>query len=144
MSVAGEGEGAGRFQAVAEGPVCTKRNDQPATAAAQEAEPEEADAGKIERQDYVFGQMEAMLSEDGLQAEERMRDIISSAGSVLRASAWVDETEEEEEEEIVEAEEQIRIVTEQIASGDGRSDSIETMEEIRQLERVTVSAGAMT
>jgi hypothetical protein len=88
--------------------------------------------------------MEAMLSEDGLQAEERMRDIISSAGSVLRASAWVDETEEEEEEEIVEAKEQIRIVTEQIASGDGRSDSIETMEEIRQLERVTVSAGAMT
>ena len=37
MSVAGEGEGAGRFQAVTEGPVCTKRNDQPATAAAQEA-----------------------------------------------------------------------------------------------------------
>jgi hypothetical protein len=64
--------------------------------------------------------MEAMLSEDGLQAEERMRDIISSAGSVLRELAWADETEEEEEEEIVEAEEQIQIVTEQIASRDGR------------------------
>jgi hypothetical protein len=48
------------------------------------------------------------------------------------------------EEEIVEAEEKIQIFTEQIASGDGRSDSIETMEEIRQLERVTVAAGAMT
>jgi hypothetical protein len=50
------------------------------------------------RQQYVFDQMEAMTSEDGLQADERMRDSIGSAGSVLLASAWADESEEEEDE----------------------------------------------
>ena len=89
-------------------------------------------------------QMEAMLSEDGQQAEERMRDSISSAGSVLLESAWADETEEEEEEEKVEAKEQIQRVTEQIGSGDRGSGRTETMEEIRQLGKVTATAGAMT
>ena len=87
-----------------------------------------------------FGQMEAMLSEDELHAEERMRESISSVGSVLLESAWADETEEEEEDEKVEAEEQIQRVTEQIASGDRGSDRIETIEEIMQLERVTAAA----
>ena len=40
----------------------------------------------------------------------------------------------------MEVEEQLQIVTEQIASSDRGSDMIETMEEIRQLERVTVAA----
>ena len=89
--------------------------------------------------------MEAMTSEDGLQANQRMRDSIGSAGSVLLASAWADESEEEEDEgeEIVAAEAQIARVTEQIASGDN-SDRGESMEEIMQLERVTVAAGTMS
>jgi hypothetical protein len=74
-----------------------------------------------------------------------MRDSIGSAGSVLLASAWADESEEEEdeEEEIVAAEAQIARVTEQIASCD-TSDKGESMEEIMQLERVTVAAGTMS
>jgi hypothetical protein len=88
--------------------------------------------------------MEAMLSEDGLQADERMRDSTSSAGSVLQMSAWADETDsDEEEEEIVETQKKIAKITEQIAAGD-RGDNLETMEEIMQLERVTVAAGAMS
>ena len=144
MCVAGDGEGAGRFQAVEVGPVCTRRDDKPGEAAAQKDELEEEDAGETERQNYVFDQIEAMTSEDGLQAEERMRDSIGSAGSVLLASAWADESEEEEEEEKVEAEEKIQRVTSSIALGDRGSDRIETMEEIMQLERVTAAARAMT
>ena len=88
--------------------------------------------------------MEAMLSEDELQADERMRDSTSSARSVLRMSAWADETDsDEEEEEIVETQKKIANITDQIAAGD-RGDSLETMEEIMQLERVTVAAGAMS
>ena len=71
-----------------------------------------------------------------------MRDSTSSAGSVLRMSAWADETEsDEEEEEIVETEKQIAKITKQIAAGD-TGDSLETMEEIRQLERVTIAIGS--
>ena len=44
----------------------------------------------------------------------------------------------------MEAEEQIQRVTEQIVSSDRGSDRIETMEEIRQLGKVTATAGAMT
>ena len=89
--------------------------------------------------------MEVMTSEDRLQVDERMRDSIGSAGSVLLASAWADESEEEEDEgeEIVEAEEQIARVTEQIASGD-KGDRDESIEEIMQLERVIVAAGTMS
>ena len=73
-----------------------------------------------------------------------MRDSTSSAGSVIRMSAWADETDsDEEEEEIVETQKKIANITDQIASGD-RGDSLETMEEIMQLERVTVAAGAMS
>jgi hypothetical protein len=101
--------------------------------------------GEAERQQYVFDQMEAMTSEDGLHADERMRDSIGSAGYVLLASAWADEYEEEadEGEEIVEAEQQTARVTEQIASGDTR-DRGESIEEIMQLERVTVAAGQLS
>jgi hypothetical protein len=55
-----------------------------------------------------------MMSEDGLHADERVRDSISSAGSVLRESAWADVSEEEEDEGegIVEAKEQIKRVME--------------------------------
>ena len=66
-----------------EGPVCTRRDEQPGEAAAQKDELEGDDAGETERQNYVFDQIEAMLSEDGLQAKERMRDSISCVGSVL-------------------------------------------------------------
>ena len=54
------------------------------------------------------------MSEDGLHADERVRDSISSAGSMLRESAWVDVSEEEEDEGegIVEAKEQIKRVME--------------------------------
>jgi hypothetical protein len=52
----------------------------------------------VARQQYVFDQMEAMTSEDGLHVDERMRDSIGSAGSELLASAWADESEEEEDE----------------------------------------------
>ena len=48
--------------------------------------------------EYVFDQMEAMTSDDGLQAYQSMRDIIGSVGSVLLASAWANESEEEEDE----------------------------------------------
>jgi hypothetical protein len=52
--------------------------------------------------------MEAVTSEDGLHAQERMRDNISSTGSMLRESTWADVSEEEEDgEEIVEAKQQI-------------------------------------
>ena len=85
--------------------------------------------------------MEAMTSECGLQADERMRDSISFVGTVLRVSAWADwSSTEEEEEEIVEAEKRLARVTEQIALGD-TYDSLETMEDIMQLERVTVAMG---
>ena len=85
--------------------------------------------------------MEAMTSECGLQADERMRDSISFVGTVLRMSAWADwSSTEEEEEEIVEAEKRLARVTEQIALGD-TDDSLETMEDIMQLERVTVAMG---
>ena len=62
---------------------------------------------------------------------------------MLRASAWADASEEEEDEgeEIVEVEEKIKRVTKQIASG-CICDIEESMEEIMQLERVTVAAGA--
>jgi hypothetical protein len=102
-------------------------------------------ARQSEERMIVFDQMEAIVSEDGLHVDERMRDSISSARSVLRASAWADASEEEEDEgeEIVEAEEQIKRATEQIASG-GTCDSGESMEEIMQLERVLVAAGAMS
>ena len=78
-------------------------------------------------------------------ANQRMRDSIGSAGSVLLASAWADESEEEEDEgeEIVAAEGRIARVTERIALGDN-SDRGESMEEIMQLERVTVAAGTMS
>ena len=94
---------------------------------------------------HVFDQMEAMTSEDGLHVDQRMRDSIGSAGSVLLASAWVDESEEEndEGEEIVEAEEHIARVIEHIASG-STGDRVESMEEIMQLERVTVAAGTIS
>jgi hypothetical protein len=73
-----------------------------------------------------------------------VRGSIESAGSVLRE--FFGSGSEEEEEEIVGAREQIVGVTltEQIAPGDGGSGRIETMEEVRQLERVTVAAGALT
>jgi hypothetical protein len=73
-----------------------------------------------------------------------MRDSSSSAGSVLQTSAWADDTEsDEEKDEIEEAEKQTAKVTKQMASGD-IDDSLETMDEIMQLERVTVAAGAMS
>jgi hypothetical protein len=79
----------------------------------EDDDPEGVEGGETERREYVFEQMEAMMSEDGLQADERMRDSISSAGSVLRASAWADESDfEEDGEEIVEAEQPIVKVTE--------------------------------
>ena len=79
----------------------------------QEDDPVGDEDGEAERRAYVFDQMEATMSEDELQTDERMRDNISSAGSVLRASAWADASDEEEDEgdEIVEAEEQINRVT---------------------------------
>jgi ribonuclease HI len=134
MRLGGGGEGAGRTGLVAS----LEKKD-------KEDDPVGDDDGETERQQYVFDQMEAMTSEDGLQADERMRDSIGSAGSVLLASAWADESEEEEDEgeEIVEAEEQIARVTEQIASG-GTGDRGESMEDIMQLERVTVAAGQLS
>jgi hypothetical protein len=56
----------------------------------QEDDPVGDEDGEAERRAYVFDQMEAMVSEEGLQADKRVRESISSAGSVLRASAWVD------------------------------------------------------
>jgi hypothetical protein len=133
MRLGGGGEGAGRTGLVAS----LEKKD-------KEDDPVGDDDGEAERREYVFDQMEAMTSEDGLQANQRMRDSIGSAGSVLLASAWADESEEEddEEEEIVAAEAQIVRVTEH-ASGD-TSDRGESMEEIMQLERVTVAAGTMS
>jgi hypothetical protein len=64
----------------------------------KEDDPVGDEDGEAERREYVFDQMEAMTSEDGLQADQRMRDSIGSAGSVLLASAWADESEEEEDE----------------------------------------------
>jgi hypothetical protein len=59
-------------------------------------------------------------------------------------SAWAAETDSgEEEEAIVETQKTIAKSTEPIAAGD-RGDSLETMEEIMQLERVRVAAGAMS
>jgi hypothetical protein len=111
----------------------------------KEDDPVGDDEGEAKRQQYVFDEMEAMTSEDELQADERMRDNIGSARSILPASAWADEFDEEEDEgeEIVEAEEQIARVTEHIASG-GTGDTVESMEEIIQLERVAVAAGQMS
>ena len=84
---------------------------------------------------------EAMMSEDGLQLNERVRDSIDSIGSVLREIYG--SSSKEEEEEIVGAKEHIVRVTEQNASSDTRG-SLETMEEITQLERVIVAVGALT
>ena len=140
MRRGGGGEGAGRFGAIALANAPEGHREQPVAATPRWSDTEE----DTEREQYVFDQMEAMLSEDGLQADERMRDSTSSAGSVLRMSAWADETDsDEEEEEIVETQKKIANITDQIAAGD-RGDSLETMEEIMQLERVTVAAGAMS
>jgi hypothetical protein len=134
MRLGGGGERAGRTGLVAS----LKKQD-------KEDDPVGDEDGEAERQQYVFDQMEAMTSEDGLQTDERMRDSIGSAGSVLLASAWADESKEVEDEgeEIVEAEEHITRVIEQIASG-GTGDIGESMEEIMQLERVTVAAGQLS
>jgi hypothetical protein len=64
----------------------------------QEDDPVGDEDGEAERRAYVFDQIEAMMSEDGLHADERVRDSISSARSVLRESAWADVSEEEEYE----------------------------------------------
>jgi hypothetical protein len=84
--------------------------------------------------------MEAMMSEDGLQSDERMRDSIDPVGTVLR-KIYGSESEEDKED-IVGAEEQIVRVTEQIAPSD-IGGSREKMEEIIDLGSVTVAAGTM-
>ena len=94
--------------------------------------------GEGRQQKGFVSRPRSQTSEDGLQADQRVRDSISSARSVLVESAWADAFEEEEDEgeEIVEAEEQIAWVTEQIVSR-GTGDRGENMEEIMQLQRVT-------
>ena len=77
---------------------------------------EGVDDSETERREYVFDHMEAMTSEDGLQADERMRDSIDSVGIVLREQIYGSESEEDWEE-IVEAGEHIVRATEHIASG---------------------------
>jgi hypothetical protein len=134
MRLGGGGEGAGRTGLVAS----LEKQD-------KEDDPVGGEDGEAERREYVFDQMEAMTSEDGLHADQRMRVSIGFAGSVLLASAWADESEDEEDEgeEIVEVEEHIARVIEHTASC-GTGDMGESMEEIMQLERVTAAAGTMS
>jgi hypothetical protein len=86
----------------------------------EDDDPKGAEDGETERREYVFDQMEAMMSEDELQADERMCDSIDSVGTMLR-KIYGSESEEDGEE-TMEAKEQIVRVTEQIASG-GTGDS---------------------
>jgi hypothetical protein len=103
---------------------------------------EGVDDSETERREYVFDHMEAMASEDGLQADERMRDSIDSVGIVLREQIYGSESEEDWEE-IVEAGEHIVRATKQIASC-GTCDVGESMEDIMQLDKVTVVAGTIS
>ena len=82
----------------------------------EDDDPEGVEDGDTEHTEYVFDQSEAMMNEDGLHADERMRDSIDSVGSVLR-EIYGSESDEDEEE-IMEAKEQIVRVIEQIASCD--------------------------
>jgi hypothetical protein len=75
----------------------------------EDDDPKGAEDGETERREYVFDQMEAMMSEDGLQADERMCDSIDSVGTMLR-KIYGSESEEDGEE-TMEAKEQIVRVT---------------------------------
>ena len=73
MRLGGGGEGTGRTGLVASLEKKDKEDD-------KEDDPEGDEEGEAERREYVFDQLEAMTSDDGLQANQRMRDSIGSVG----------------------------------------------------------------